>query len=125
MTLMDAIYRARLAVHRDSPHDEPAAIVAGAGFRAALIRETEAQIEASRPTYLKGISPETMARLENLWERRRDEQMRLLALIDSGDGTIFGLPVVWEPARPDSVVRTRAGREYRIEIAEEVEAGTR
>lgn len=120
MTLMDAIYRARLAVYRDSPYDDPAAIVAGSGFHAALTRETEADIEASRPTGLKGISPETMARLENSWEQRRDEQMRLLALLDSGAGTIFGLPVVWEPARPDSVVRTRAGREYRIEIQEKV-----
>jgi hypothetical protein len=116
MILMDAIYRARLAVYRDSPYDEPAAIIAGAGFRAALIRETEAQIEASRPTGLKGLPPETMARLEDIWEQRRDEQMRLLALIDSGVGTIFGLPVVWEAARPNSVVRTRAGREYPIEV---------
>jgi hypothetical protein len=116
MTLMDAIYRARLAVYRDSATDDPAAIVAGAGFRAALIRETEAEIEASRPRISRWISLETMARLEDIWQRRRDERMRLLALLDSGSGTIFGLPVVWEPARPDSVVRTKAGREYPIEV---------
>jgi hypothetical protein len=122
--LRSAIYYARaLALEQSLGSDPPVAIVAGADFHPALIRETEADIEASRPRTLEWISFETAKRLEDDWLRYRDERMRQVASLDGM--TIFGLPVIQEPARPDSVVRTRAGREYRIEIAEEVEAGTR